>query len=279
MKNSIKILSAVLAVMLILCSCSYSGSAYNYDSDDDNDTANDFYDSESSEETQVTRAAVDVQSEIEAIKNSGYYGLDGVEASKVTFGAYEQDGNALNGPEPIEWYVISKENNTAYLYSVYCLDCQPYNNDTYSSDSVSWSNCSLRNWLNDDFYNAAFNDEEKQYLYRTAVAGDRSNDIDESTAAYVQLPNSVNISLILGVSNEKSIGEFTEYAKSKAGFNENEGYWTADTAEEPGAGYGTIIDSNGKILGSSYYWRSSSPADGVAMSESHGVRPMITIMY
>lgn len=172
---------------------------------------------------------------------------------------------SLTGSEPIEWYVISKDGNTAYLYSVYCLDCKPYNNS--SSYSVNWSNCSLRDWLNDDFYNKAFNDEEKQYLCLTAVTGNKTNDIDKSTSAYVQLPNSVNISLLLG-EGEDCIGEFTKYAERKMGISDNEGYWTADTAEEPGEGYGTIIDSNGKILGSSYYWLASNPTNGISMSKA-----------
>lgn len=91
-------------------------------------------------------------------------------------------------------------------------------------------------------------------------------------------PNSVNISLLLG-EGEDCIGEFTKYAERKMGISDNEGYWTADTAEEPGEGYGTIIDSNGKILGSSYYWLASNPTNGISMSESHGVRPMIAVKY
>lgn len=277
MKNSIKMLSLVLALLLLLCGCSYNGNANNYDSNTDNDTSNDFYDSEEQDDARISETATDVQSELAAIKRAGYYGAKGAEGSTVTFGSYEQDGNKLNGSEPIEWYVISKDGNTAYLYSVYCLDCKPYNNSS-SSYSVNWSNCSLRDWLNDDFYNKAFSDEEKQYLCLTAVTGNKTNDIDKSTSAYVQLPNSVNISLLLG-EGEDCVGEFTNYAERKMEFSDNKGYWTADTAEEPGDGYGTIIDSNGKILGSSYYWLASNPTDGISMSESHGVRPMIAVKY
>lgn len=258
MKNSIKMLSLVLALLLLLCGCSYNGNANNYDSNTDNDTSNDFYDSEEQDDARISETATDVQSELAAIKRAGYYGAKGAEGSTVTFGSYEQDGN------------------TAYLYSVYCLDCKPYNNS--SSYSVNWSNCSLRDWLNDDFYNKAFSDEEKQYLCLTAVTGNKTNDIDKSTSAYVQLPNSVNISLLLG-EGEDCVGEFTKYAERKMGISDNEGYWTADTAEEPGDGYGTIIDSNGKILGSSYYWLAREATDGISMSESQGVRPMIAVKY
>lgn len=254
MKNSIKMLSIVFALLLLLCGCSYNGNANNYDSNTDNDTSNDFYDSEEQDDAQISETATDVQSELAAIKRAGYYGAKGAEGSTVTFGSYEQDGNKLNGSEPIEWYVISKDGNTAYLYSVYCLDCKPYNNSS------------------------SFSDEEKQYLCLTAVTGNKTNDIDKSTSAYVQLPNSVNISLLLG-EGEDCVGEFTKYAERKMGFSDNMGYWTADTAEEPGDGYGTIIDSNGKILGSSYYWLAKEATDGISMSEIQGVRPMIVVRY
>lgn len=39
------------------------------------------------------------------------------------------------------------------LISKYVLDCQPYND----SKDVIWENSTLHNWLNNEFYNEAFN--------------------------------------------------------------------------------------------------------------------------
>ena len=53
----------------------------------------------------------------------------------VTFGCYEQDDDASNGPEPIEWLVLDADGETATLISRYGLDAKPYN-DAYTA--VTW---------------------------------------------------------------------------------------------------------------------------------------------
>ena len=44
------------------------------------------------------------------------------------------------------------------LLSKYALDCKPYNKDFAD---VTWETCTLRTWLNEDFYNAAFSAQEQ----------------------------------------------------------------------------------------------------------------------
>ena len=44
-----------------------------------------------------------------------------------TFGAYEQDNNLANGPEPIEWIVLAKEEKKILIISRYGIDACPYN--------------------------------------------------------------------------------------------------------------------------------------------------------
>ena len=79
----------------------------------------------------------------------------------ITFGHYEQDGDLSNGPEPIEWEIVSEEDGRLLLISRYALDCQPYNNENAAS---TWETCSLRAWLNDDFVNTAFSSAEQEYI-------------------------------------------------------------------------------------------------------------------
>ena len=79
----------------------------------------------------------------------------------ITFGHYEQDGNLSNGKEPIEWEVLELVNGCVLVVSRYVLDAVSYN-DTY--EHVIWENCSLRYWLNHDFYDAAFSKEEQEKI-------------------------------------------------------------------------------------------------------------------
>lgn len=82
----------------------------------------------------------------------------------VTFGRYEQDGDESNGPEPIEWIVLSSENSQAILLSRNIIE-------SIDSDGAdpTWENWSLREWLNGDFYRKAFSDNEKSYIILSNV--------------------------------------------------------------------------------------------------------------
>ena len=81
--------------------------------------------------------------------------------STVFFGSYEQDNDTSDGKEDIEWIVLAKEGNQALVISKYALDCKQY--DTSMSDTT-WETCSLRQWLNGTFLNAAFSAAERKQI-------------------------------------------------------------------------------------------------------------------
>lgn len=87
----------------------------------------------------------------------------------IKFGHYEQDGNTANGKEEIEWEVLKVESDRILVVSKYALDTKPYNTE-YAD--VTWENCSLRNWLNDDFKNAAFSQEEQKKIPVVTITND-----------------------------------------------------------------------------------------------------------
>ena len=89
----------------------------------------------------------------------------------VFFGSYEQDNNISNGKEDIEWLVLEVRAGKALVVSKYALDCKKYNTSyTY----VTWETCTLRNWLNNDFINAAFSAEEKAMIPTVTVSADNN---------------------------------------------------------------------------------------------------------
>ncbi len=85
---------------------------------------------------------------------------------RITFGSYEQDNNRSNGPEPIGWRVLEVSGGSALIVSEYALDARAYNEDY---ESVTWAECTLRRWLNGEFYDTAFNEEEKGLIALTKV--------------------------------------------------------------------------------------------------------------
>lgn len=83
----------------------------------------------------------------------------------VSFGHYYMNND--NVKESIKWRVLSvNDNNEALLIADQNLECIRFNNEY---KRATWENSSLREWLNDDFYDAAFSDDEKNAIVSTAV--------------------------------------------------------------------------------------------------------------
>ncbi len=83
----------------------------------------------------------------------------------ITFGRYPQRGVDAE-PEPVEWIVLDIDRNAATLLSKYALDAMPYSGD---EPNVSWESCTLRDWLNHHFAEAAFTDDERAMLLSVRV--------------------------------------------------------------------------------------------------------------
>ena len=84
----------------------------------------------------------------------------------ISFGSYEQDNNLDNGPEDIEWIVLDVQDGKALLLSKYGLDAKPYNTE---KTDITWEQCTLRAWLNQDFLNTAFSEKEQSAILTTHV--------------------------------------------------------------------------------------------------------------
>ena len=90
----------------------------------------------------------------------------GVKAGDIiTFGRYPQTAEGTD-QTPIEWIVLDVQDGKALLISLYGLDAKPYYPELAD---VTWEDCSLRNWLNSDFLNAAFTPEEQAAIPVTEV--------------------------------------------------------------------------------------------------------------
>ena len=78
----------------------------------------------------------------------------------IKFGNYWQDTEGKK-KSPIEWQVLDKTDNHILVISKYALDSKPYHEKW---GSVTWETCTLRKWLNEEFYNNAFGDEERKRI-------------------------------------------------------------------------------------------------------------------
>lgn len=99
--------------------------------------------------------------EIQGINKATIDSLASVElGGEVEFGSQDK--------RPIKWNVVYKGNHTYLLVSQLSVGRMSYNERGGSIDVNSplfhaneWANCSLRTWLNNDFYDSAFDDAAK----------------------------------------------------------------------------------------------------------------------
>ena len=96
----------------------------------------------------------------------------------VEFGSYEQDADIKNGKEAIRWIVLDKRNERLLLLSEKILDYNVYHNE---GEDITWEACSLRKWLNDDFYNEAFTEDEQEMIRMEKISNLSSNNFYETS--------------------------------------------------------------------------------------------------
>ena len=185
----------------------------------------------------------------------------------IWFGNYYQANN--KNKEPIKWRVLSVNGDEAFLLADSGLDCQKYNR-TYSP--VTWETCTLRSWLNNEFINNAFADDEKVAIKNTSVINDDNPEYGTSagnntTDRVFILSLSEYLNSAYGFSSDATEYDqarrikVTQYAKSKgAGVSDREGY--------VGNGYGWLrtpgrnADDAACIFDSGYIVRSGNTVHG-----------------
>jgi len=103
-------------------------------------------------------------------KEENAKGTDAVSTAKVgdkvVIGKYEQDNKTDNGEEGISWIVLAVQDGKTLLISEKVLEAKPYN---VKKVNVTWEKCTLRKWLNEDFFNSAFTSKEKKSIIETTV--------------------------------------------------------------------------------------------------------------
>lgn len=98
--------------------------------------------------------------------------LTGEQTSNIYLGEYEQD-NINDSLEGILWRVLENNAGTLFLLTDKNIDTLQYNQ---KYEIVSWWDCTIRKWLNSDFYQNAFSDSERT-LIKPVKLSNPSNDV------------------------------------------------------------------------------------------------------
>ena len=146
------------------------------------------------------------------------------------------------------WIVLDVQNGGVFLLSKYGLDAKPYNR---TDTDVTWETCSLRSWLNNQFYNSAFSSSEKQQIHWTSLENLDNPQFGTSggrdTNDYVFLMDIREYNkLVSGKSYSKCAA--TKYARANGGAVWSDGYspwWLRDPTYYQGGA--TTVNSEGHL--------------------------------
>ena len=155
-----------------------------------------------------------------------------------------------------QWYIIEKNDNGIKLLCKDVVGKRVYNSETtkkaYKSEAINmtWENCDLRKWLNNNFYNE-FTDEEKSMIADTTCYNN-DNAISDTNGS-----NDTNDKVFL-----LSVDEANELSKEIRAC----GTWWWLRSPVSGQDYAAKVNSDGDVR-----------AYGDFVNYVPGVRPAITI--
>lgn len=102
--------------------------------------------------------------------------------------------------QPIEWLVLemNSQKRRALLLSKYALDWEGFADcpSIGTGYTTSWEMSYLRKWLNDEFYNECFSDEEKDTVVATYIAADKGDSKGTIDNVFLLSDNDVNTYLV-----------------------------------------------------------------------------------
>ena len=108
---------------------------------------------------------------IQLVKDGAAANITGGQASNLYFGNYAQSDKTGKTKDPIKWRVLENKASSKQLFllSDQGLDAVQYHT---KSEDVTWEKSTIRSWLNETFYKAAFNSSEQGMIKSTKVTAD-----------------------------------------------------------------------------------------------------------
>lgn len=170
MKNKKMAVILVCAVLLGISACGATGADTASDvsvsasegTDMTTDASDGTYDATADDRPVM---ATNITEKIPAADSNGEIpGADGVsdaERETVTFGSFYQEasGSTL---VPVKWIVLDEKDGYALLMTDRIIASRGWMDA--DSEGATWAESNLRRWLDNDFYNTAFSDEEKSHM-------------------------------------------------------------------------------------------------------------------
>lgn len=148
----------------------------------------------------------------------------------VKFGSYWQMNREVK--TPLEWIILNETENSYLLITKYSIDASIF---AHNKDYTTWENSVVREFLNNNFYNHAFSEEEKERIILTTVTADKNpqhKNVNQGkdTKDYVFLLSITEAEKYFNLDKER-IATSTNYAKMGA----NPEHWSGVAVSNFGA--------------------------------------------
>lgn len=169
----------------------------------------------------------------------------------VTFGTYPQTADGTDRT-PVRWRVLQTFGGELFILSESILDCKRYHGEYVD---ITWRDCDLRKWLNEEFYNAAFNAAEKELVKSTLCTDNGEDSPDTKDRVFLlSIAEARTLTNVAGKDvferERRAVG--TEFA----GLRKPDGCRLYVYDMSVSADYLTV---NGKKLGCSWWWLRTQP--------------------
>jgi Family of unknown function (DUF6273) len=167
----------------------------------------------------------------------------------LELGAYPQS-SLTGGTEPIVWRILDRSNDDLLLVSDRILDCKRYHGDFVDT---TWRDSDLRAWLNDEFFDKAFDRAERKMIQPTACSGNGEGTPDTVDRVFLLSVNEIRMFTDpKHTSTRRRAAIGTEYARAPK--DDGCRLYVYDKSVEKDY---LVID--GEKVGCSWWWTRSQP--------------------
>lgn len=167
----------------------------------------------------------------------------------ITFGKYPQTADGIE--QEIVWRVLQNSGNELFVLSESILDCKRYHGQSTElkwrdCTETTWHDCDLREWLNHEFYDAAFHAAEKRLIKTTYCTGNGEGCPDTGDKVFLLSVDEVKVlTEIHGKGLLRAVG--TGFAKTKK--PDGCSLYVYDKSNKD-----NYIMQDGEELGCSWWW-------------------------
>lgn len=248
----------LLVLFLVLPGCG-SGGAHNYHrvpieseesveseeslESEESEETEETEESLESEETEETEESIESEESEESEESVDVPWADVPVGGTFEFGTYPQGSDGEE--DLVTWRVLQRTENDVLVISESGLDCKRYN-ETFAA--VTWSNCTLRTWLNNDFINTVFTEEEQSSIKTSTLA----NNAGPSTTDRIFLLSLTEVNSLFA-DNADRVCDATAYAVKNGAYTyEGDAMWWLRSRGTTNNSTAAGVSSFGFVISSGY---------------------------